>query len=162
MSWGPSRIREASVTTQPMLGSTDTLVSYRNFSSTISAIRKETSALHLPTGKPSTPGPSPVIALTDVMLNRKKTTRPIHESDKLIKQTFSVYVSLPEDHPHEITRKWHLSMCLSLLVSHACVLNLAQPLTSINVQSTVWVKSTIFPTWAASTCRRTFFAARVP
>ncbi|VDC07490.1 unnamed protein product [Peniophora sp. CBMAI 1063] len=41
--------------------------------------------------------------------NGKKTTRPMHESDKLIKQTFSVYVSLPEDHPHEITRKWHLT-----------------------------------------------------
>ncbi|KAI0030358.1 Gti1/Pac2 family-domain-containing protein [Vararia minispora EC-137] len=45
----------------------------------------------------------------DILASRKKTNRPIHESDKLIKQTFSVYVSLPEDHPQDITRKWHLT-----------------------------------------------------
>jgi hypothetical protein len=35
---------------------------------------------------------------------------PLHDSDKLIKQTYSVYVFLPEDKGQDITRKWHLSM----------------------------------------------------
>ena len=36
---------------------------------------------------------------------------PLHDSDKLIKQTYSVYVFLPEDRGQDITRKWHLSVC---------------------------------------------------
>lgn len=35
---------------------------------------------------------------------------PLHDNDKLIKQTYSVYVFLPEDRGQDITRKWHLSM----------------------------------------------------
>ena len=31
------------------------------------------------------------------------------EAERLIKQTYSVHVSLPEDRPRGITRKWHLS-----------------------------------------------------
>ncbi|KAI0317953.1 Gti1/Pac2 family-domain-containing protein, partial [Amylostereum chailletii] len=38
-----------------------------------------------------------------------KPPKPIPESDKLIKQTYSVYVTLPEDQPQDITRKWHLT-----------------------------------------------------
>lgn len=34
---------------------------------------------------------------------------PLHDSDKLIKQTYSVYVFLPEDRGQDITRKWHLT-----------------------------------------------------
>ncbi|KAH9019424.1 Gti1/Pac2 family-domain-containing protein [Lactarius hengduanensis] len=33
---------------------------------------------------------------------------PLPDSDKLIKQTYSVYVFLPEDRGQDITRKWHL------------------------------------------------------
>ena len=31
------------------------------------------------------------------------------DAERLIKQTYSVHVSLPEDRPRGITRKWHLS-----------------------------------------------------
>ncbi|KAN0136855.1 Gti1/Pac2 family domain containing protein [Lactarius tabidus] len=34
---------------------------------------------------------------------------PLHDNDKLIKQTYSVYVFLPEDRGQDITRKWHLT-----------------------------------------------------
>ena len=34
---------------------------------------------------------------------------PRSEVDRLIKQTFSVHVSLPDDRPRGVTRKWHLS-----------------------------------------------------
>ncbi|KAA1476580.1 hypothetical protein DENSPDRAFT_747214, partial [Dentipellis sp. KUC8613] len=34
---------------------------------------------------------------------------PLQESERLIKQTYSVFVSLPEDRPHDIVRKWHLT-----------------------------------------------------
>ncbi|KAI0305327.1 Gti1/Pac2 family-domain-containing protein [Multifurca ochricompacta] len=34
---------------------------------------------------------------------------PLQDSDKLIKQTYSVYVFLPEDRGQDITRKWHLT-----------------------------------------------------
>ncbi|KAI9508090.1 Gti1/Pac2 family-domain-containing protein [Russula earlei] len=34
---------------------------------------------------------------------------PLHDRDKLIKQTYSVYVFLPEDRGQDITRKWHLT-----------------------------------------------------
>jgi len=34
---------------------------------------------------------------------------PLHDSDKLIKQTYSVYVFLPEDRGQDVTRKWHLT-----------------------------------------------------
>lgn len=37
------------------------------------------------------------------------------EAERLIKQTYSVHVSLPEDRPHNVTRKWHLSMSPSFL-----------------------------------------------
>ena len=39
---------------------------------------------------------------------------PLQDNDKLIKQTYSVYVFLPEDKGQDITRKWHLSMCPAL------------------------------------------------
>ncbi|KAH9992285.1 hypothetical protein BJV77DRAFT_1067784 [Russula vinacea] len=38
-----------------------------------------------------------------------KMSFPLHDSDKLIKQTYSVYVFLPEDRGQDITRKWHLT-----------------------------------------------------
>ena len=38
----------------------------------------------------------------------------LQDNDKLIKQTYSVYVFLPEDKGQDITRKWHLSMCPAL------------------------------------------------
>jgi len=34
---------------------------------------------------------------------------PLHDGDKLIKQTYSVYVFLPEDRGQDVTRKWHLT-----------------------------------------------------
>jgi len=40
----------------------------------------------------------------------RRMSFPLHDSDKLIKQTYSVYVFLPEDEGQDITRKWHLSM----------------------------------------------------
>ncbi|KAI0065243.1 hypothetical protein BV25DRAFT_1799341, partial [Artomyces pyxidatus] len=40
---------------------------------------------------------------------RPRPSAPLHESEKLIKQTYSVYVSLPEDQAQEVTRKWHLT-----------------------------------------------------
>ena len=40
----------------------------------------------------------------------RKMSFPLHDSDKLIKQTYSVYVFLPEDRGQDITRKWHLSV----------------------------------------------------
>ncbi|KAI0340383.1 hypothetical protein BDW22DRAFT_1313998, partial [Trametopsis cervina] len=38
---------------------------------------------------------------------------PRAEVDRLIKQTFSVHVSLPEDRPRGVTRKWHLTAYFS-------------------------------------------------
>ncbi|KAI0790407.1 Gti1/Pac2 family-domain-containing protein [Abortiporus biennis] len=35
------------------------------------------------------------------------------EAERLIKQTYSVHVSLPEDRPHNVTRKWHLTAYFS-------------------------------------------------
>ncbi|CAL1708850.1 unnamed protein product [Somion occarium] len=35
------------------------------------------------------------------------------EAERLIKQTYSVHVSLPEDRPHNLTRKWHLTAYFS-------------------------------------------------
>jgi hypothetical protein len=40
----------------------------------------------------------------------RRMSFPLHDSDKLIKQTYSVYVFLPEDRGQDITRKWHLSV----------------------------------------------------
>lgn len=39
----------------------------------------------------------------------RRMSFPLNDSDKLIKQTYSVFVFLPEDRGQEITRKWHLS-----------------------------------------------------
>ncbi|KAI0766284.1 hypothetical protein BC629DRAFT_898093 [Irpex lacteus] len=38
---------------------------------------------------------------------------PRSEVDRLIKQTFSVHVSLPDDRPRGVTRKWHLTAYFS-------------------------------------------------
>jgi len=40
-------------------------------------------------------------------------SNPRSEVDRLIKQTFSVHVSLPEDRPRGVTRKWHLTAYFS-------------------------------------------------
>lgn len=40
---------------------------------------------------------------------RGSSSNPRSEVDRLIKQTYSVHVSLPDDRPRGITRKWHLS-----------------------------------------------------
>jgi len=34
---------------------------------------------------------------------------PLQDNDMLLKQTYSVYVFLPEDKGQDIIRKWHLS-----------------------------------------------------
>ncbi|KAJ3517908.1 hypothetical protein NLJ89_g207 [Agrocybe chaxingu] len=39
--------------------------------------------------------------------------RPVPESERLIKQTYSVHVSLPADRPKGIIRKWHLTAYFS-------------------------------------------------
>lgn len=39
--------------------------------------------------------------------------RPLPESERLIKQTYSVHVSLPADRPRGIIRKWHLTAYFS-------------------------------------------------
>jgi Gti1/Pac2 family transcription factor len=36
-------------------------------------------------------------------------SRSMSDSERLIKQTYSVHVSLPEDRAQCITRKWHIS-----------------------------------------------------
>lgn len=36
-------------------------------------------------------------------------TRPSHDPQRLIKQTYSVIVTLPQDKERKITRKWHIS-----------------------------------------------------
>ena len=36
-------------------------------------------------------------------------TRPSHDPQRLIKQTYSVIVTLPQDRERKVTRKWHLS-----------------------------------------------------
>jgi hypothetical protein len=41
------------------------------------------------------------------------SSRPAMEPERLIKQTYSVHVSLPADRPRRIIRKWHLSKRLS-------------------------------------------------
>ncbi|TFY75674.1 hypothetical protein EWM64_g8340, partial [Hericium alpestre] len=41
--------------------------------------------------------------------NPSGSSAPLHDADRLIKQTFSVFVSLPEDRAQDITRKWHLT-----------------------------------------------------
>jgi hypothetical protein len=41
--------------------------------------------------------------------------RATGDSERLIKQTYSVRVSLPDDRTRGITRKWHLSTFLSYL-----------------------------------------------
>src|SRR5688572_988264 len=56
--------------------------------------------------------------LTNIFVSRRQTgrpnnrpfdVRPVPESERLIKQTYSVHVSLPADRPRGIFRKWHLS-----------------------------------------------------
>ncbi|EKM57037.1 uncharacterized protein PHACADRAFT_254558 [Phanerochaete carnosa HHB-10118-sp] len=42
-----------------------------------------------------------------------RSTNPRSEVDRLIKQTYSVHVSLPEDRPRGLTRKWHLTAYFS-------------------------------------------------
>jgi hypothetical protein len=41
------------------------------------------------------------------------TTPQLSESERLVKQTYSVHVFLPVDRPRSIVRKWHLSKKLS-------------------------------------------------
>uniref|UniRef100_A0A8H7XRR4 cAMP-independent regulatory protein pac2 n=1 Tax=Psilocybe cubensis TaxID=181762 RepID=A0A8H7XRR4_PSICU len=41
------------------------------------------------------------------------TIQPIPEAERLIKQTYSVHVSLPADRPRGIIRKWHLTAYFS-------------------------------------------------
>ena len=55
----------------------------------------------------------PYIPLADTRrppLISRRMSFPLQDNDKLIKQTYSVYVFLPEDKGQDITRKWHLSM----------------------------------------------------
>ncbi|KAI0688383.1 Gti1/Pac2 family-domain-containing protein, partial [Cytidiella melzeri] len=42
-----------------------------------------------------------------------ESSHPRSEVDRLIKQTFSVHVSLPDDRPRGVTRKWHLTAYFS-------------------------------------------------
>ncbi len=73
------------------------------------------------------------------------------EAERLIKQTYSVHVSLPEDRPHNVTRKWHLSMSPSSL-DDLCRSSslLSQPRTSARPLSIVSTPSTRSPEWAMS------------
>lgn len=46
-----------------------------------------------------------------------KSTFARSDVERLIKQTYSVHVSLPEDRPRGVTRKWHLSTCAAASTS---------------------------------------------
>ncbi|KAH9171069.1 Gti1/Pac2 family-domain-containing protein [Lactarius sanguifluus] len=81
MSWGPSRIREV-CQTRP-----------RNAS---------------PAAEGEYFTPTPLTKLS-VLPFLRRMSFPLPDSDKLIKQTYSVYVFLPEDRGQDITRKWHLT-----------------------------------------------------
>ncbi|KAH9983145.1 Gti1/Pac2 family-domain-containing protein, partial [Russula compacta] len=89
MSWGPSRIREVGVLFP----------------------QAKTFWTH--------PKGSPLVVMQEFLFYYQRDPAqerlpsgggfPLHDSDKLIKQTYSVYVFLPEDRGQDITRKWHLT-----------------------------------------------------
>lgn len=76
-------------------------------------------------------------------------SRQIHDSERLVKQTYSVFVSLPEDRVHDqdtlATRKWHLSKAFSSQLTRTVPLNHLQLLTSTKGHSKVSASLTIFP-----------------
>lgn len=43
-----------------------------------------------------------------------RASQPSNSAERLVKQTYSVHVSLPADRPRSIIRKWHLSKKLSI------------------------------------------------
>ncbi|TEB31866.1 hypothetical protein FA13DRAFT_1754667 [Coprinellus micaceus] len=56
---------------------------------------------------------SPITPWAQMMRPYSSDARQIPESERLIKQTYSVLVSLPSDRPKGIIRKWHLTAYFS-------------------------------------------------
>ncbi|KAI0714231.1 Gti1/Pac2 family-domain-containing protein [Fomitopsis betulina] len=87
MGWGPSRVR-------------DDFLFYH----------QRESGLHEESGNPSA-------RWANMMKGREprgaKSTFARSDVERLIKQTYSVHVSLPEDRPRGVTRKWHLTAYFS-------------------------------------------------
>lgn len=109
MSWGPSRIREVRVLF-PSPGLFNRLARLRR---SFCFITRETPLKNV---SPAVEGETTLRPCITFLLDpndrfvSRRMSFPLHDSDKLIKQTYSVYVFLPEDKGQDITRKWHLSM----------------------------------------------------
>ncbi|KAF5336399.1 hypothetical protein D9611_006531 [Ephemerocybe angulata] len=56
---------------------------------------------------------SPITPWAQMMRPYSSDSRHVPESERLIKQTYSVLVSLPSDRPKGIIRKWHLTAYFS-------------------------------------------------
>ena len=114
MSWGPSRIREVCrfvIFLLIVIHSSRPLSSYHRSSYSITKETRPRNASPPAEGRLLTVPPSspPLFTKLNALFFLRRMSFPLHDSDKLIKQTYSVYVFLPEDRGQDITRKWHLS-----------------------------------------------------
>ncbi|KAF8970218.1 Gti1/Pac2 family-domain-containing protein [Flammula alnicola] len=91
MGWGPSRVRDEFLFYHQKDDVTDDLVN------------------------PVTPWAQMMRRPSGRLTNRPFSIdiRPVPEAERLIKQTYSVHVSLPADKPRGIVRKWHLTAYFS-------------------------------------------------
>lgn len=116
MGWGPSRVRDVSSNVFRIS------LSYScDFQEFLFYHQKEPEMIEDP-NNPSTPwvqmirlelgSPFFFLALTLFIYSMYPSprSRNMSDSERLIKQTYSVHVSLPADRPQGVTRKWHISM----------------------------------------------------
>ena len=111
MSWGPSRIREVGLLfsqLEPLQPHSSLCSKRRSFC----IITRETRLKNVSRAVEGAITLPPYITLPDTRPSStpRRMSFPLQDTDKLIKQTYSVYVFLPEDKGQDITRKWHLSM----------------------------------------------------
>jgi hypothetical protein len=88
-------------------------------------------------------------------------SRATGDSERLIKQTYSVRVSLPDDRTRGITRKWHLSTFPVIAAPRKSNQLLLQPPISVNRSLISLPQSMTYQGWAMSPFQKDGFEALV-